>query len=66
MDKGNKSVLADNITLKRLVLQGAHRFYDSLVSNYKFVNVAITSLQSVCKPNIGKDFEVNDYDFGEL
>ena len=36
---GNESVPADNITLKRLVLQGTNRSYDSLVSNYKFNSI---------------------------
>ena len=59
---GNESVPADNITLKRLVLQGTNRSYDSLVSNYKFKNMAFTKLRSVCKCNTGKDFEDNDYE----
>ena len=59
---GNESVPADNITLKRLVLQGTNRSYDSLVSNYKFKNMAFTKLRSVCKRNTGKDFEDNDYE----
>ncbi|MCM1154005.1 MAG: putative DNA binding domain-containing protein [Roseburia sp.] len=59
---GNESVPADNITLKRLVLQGTNRSYDSLVSDYKFVNMAFTKLRSVCKHNTGKDFEDSDYE----
>ena len=59
---GNESVPADNITLKRLVLQGTNRSYDSLVSNYKFKNMAFTKLRSVCKHNTGKDFEDSDYE----
>ena len=59
---GNESVPADNITLKRLVLQGTNRSYDSLVSNYKFKNMAFTKICSVCKRNTGKDFEDNDYE----
>ena len=59
---GNESVPADNITLKRLVLQGTNRSYDSLVSNYKFANMAFTKLRSVCKHNTGKDFEDSDYE----
>lgn len=59
---GNESVPADNITLKRLVLQGTNRSYDSLVSNYKFKNMAFTKLRSVCKHNTRKDFEDSDYE----
>lgn len=59
---GNESVPADNIMLKRLVLQGTHQSYDSLVSNYKFSNMAFTKLRSVCKHNTGKDFEDSDYE----
>ncbi|MCM1087181.1 MAG: putative DNA binding domain-containing protein [Muribaculaceae bacterium] len=59
---GNESVPADNITLKRLVLRGTNHSYDSLVSNYKFANMAFTKLRSVCKHNTGKDFEDSDYE----
>lgn len=59
---GNESVPADNITLKRLVLQGTNRSYDSLVSSYKFKNMAFTKLRSICKYNTGKDFEDSDYE----
>lgn len=59
---GNESVPADNITLKRLVLQGTNCSYDSLVSNYKFENMAFTKLRSVCKHNTGKNFEDSDYE----
>ncbi len=58
----NESVSTDNLTLKRLVLQGTNRSYDSLVSEYKFKNMAFTKLRSVCKRNTGKDFEDNDYE----
>lgn len=58
---GNESVPADNIMLKRLVLQGTNHSYDSLASNYKFKNMAFTKLCSVCKHNTGKDFEDSDY-----
>ena len=58
----NESVPTDNITLKRLVLQRTNRSYDSLVSNYKFANIAFTKLRSVYKHNTGKDFEDSDYE----
>ena len=59
---GNESVPADNITLKRLVLRGTNRSYDSLISNYKFTNMAFTKLRSVYKHKTGKDFEDSDYE----
>ena len=59
---GNESVPADNITLKRLVLQGTNHSYDSLTSNYKFTNMSFTKLRSICKRNTGKDFEESDYE----
>lgn len=59
---GNESVPADNITLKRLVLQGTNRSYDSLVSEYDFENMAFTKLRSVYKYNTGKNFEDSDYE----
>ncbi len=59
---GNESVPADNITLKRLVLRGANRSYDSLVSEYNFENMAFTKLRSVYKYKTGRSFEDNDYE----
>lgn len=44
---GNESVPADNITLKRLVLKGTNRSYDSLLSEHKFENMAFTKLRSI-------------------
>lgn len=35
---GNESVPADNITLKRLVLQGTNPSYDRLISEHNFEN----------------------------
>lgn len=59
---GNESIPADNVALKRLVLKGTNRSYDSLVSKYKFENMAFTKLRSVYKYNTGKDFEDTDYE----
>ncbi len=59
---GNESVPADNITLKRLVLQGTNRSYDSLISEYNFEDMAFTKLRSVYKYNTGKNFENSDYE----
>lgn len=59
---GNESVPADNITLKRLVLQGTNRSYDSLISEQNFENMAFTKLRSVYKYNTGKNFVNSDYE----
>ncbi len=59
---GNESIPADNITLKSLVLRGTNRSYDSLISHYKFENMAFTKLRSAYKHNTGKDFEDSDYE----
>ena len=59
---GIESVPADNITLKRLVLQGTNRSYDSLISEHNFENMAFTKLRSVYKYNTGKNFENSDYE----
>ena len=58
---GNESVPATAIDLKRLVLKGSDRSYDSLLSEYKFKDYAFTKLKSVYKMRTHK--ELTDEDF---
>lgn len=59
---GNESVPADRTKLKELVLKGSSMSYDSLVSKYKFENMAFTKLKSVYKQRTGNDFLESDYE----
>lgn len=58
---GNQSIPADSIALKRLVLKGTGRSYDSLITDYKFGDYAFTKLKSVYRMKTGK--EITDADF---
>ena len=58
---GNESVPADAITLKRLVLKGSVKTYDSLSSGYRFSESAFTKLRSVFKTRVNT--ELTDSDF---
>lgn len=58
---GNRSEPASATELKRLVLKGSGRSYDSLPTNYKFADFAFTKLKSVYKMKTHK--ELTDEDF---
>lgn len=58
---GNESVPADSITLKRLVLKGSGKTYDSLSSGFRFSNSAFTKLRSAFKTRVNT--ELTDSDF---
>ena len=58
---GNRSEPAEATELKRLVLKGSGKSYDSLISNYKFGDYAFTKLKSVYKMKTHK--ELTDEDF---
>ncbi len=59
---GNESTLADALTLKRLVLKGYKRSFDSLPSEYKFGRMAFTKLKSICYQRTHTDFLDSDYE----
>lgn len=59
---GNESVVADAQTLKRLVLKGYKRSFDSLPSEYKFKRMAFTKLKSICYQRTHTDFLDSDYE----
>lgn len=58
---GNESVLADRLQLKRLVMKGAGRTYDSLPSPYHFKDMAFTKLRSVHYKRLNRSFENNEF-----
>ena len=59
---GNESVQADALTLKRLVLKGYKRSFDSLPSEYEFGRMAFTKLKSICYQRTHTDFLNSDYE----
>lgn len=58
---GNESVTADRIQLKKLVLKGSGRTYDSLPSNYRFEDMAFSKLRSVCFKRLRRSFEDSEF-----
>ena len=52
---------AGAIELKRLVLRGSNRTYDSLSSHYPYENYAFTKLRSVYRQRTGKELEEADF-----
>jgi len=59
---GNESVPAGAHDLKRLVLRGSSKTFDSLISQYSFDKVSFTKLKSVYRQRTGRDFEVSDFE----
>ena len=62
MRVGNESVPAGAHDLKRLVLRGSSKTFDSLISQYSFDKVSYTKLKSVYRQRTGRDFEVADFE----
>jgi len=58
---GNQSVPAGAMDLKRLVLHGSNKTYDSLTSQYKYEDLAFTKLRSVYRKRAGQELEVSDF-----
>ena len=58
---GNESVTADRTQLKALVLKGAGRTYDSLPSNYRFVDMAFSKLKSVHYKRLQRSFDDSEF-----
>ncbi|RDY31669.1 ATP-binding protein [Lachnotalea glycerini] len=58
---GNQSIPAGTIDLKRLVLHGSNKTYDSLTSQYKYENFAFTKLRSVYRKRAGQELEESDF-----
>lgn len=58
---GNESVPAGAIDLKRLVMRGSNKTYDSLPSRYPYENYAFTKLRSVYRQRTGKELSEADF-----
>jgi len=58
---GNESVPAGAIDLKRLVLRGSNKTYDSLQSCYSYEKCAFTKLRSVYRQRTGKELSEADF-----
>lgn len=58
---GNQSIPVGTIALKRLVLYGSNKTYDSLTSQYKYADFAFTKLRSVYRKRVGQDLEESDF-----
>ncbi len=58
---GNQSVPAGAMDLKRLVLHGSNKTYDSLASHYKLNDYAFTKLRSVYRKRVGQELEESDF-----
>jgi ATP-dependent DNA helicase RecG len=59
---GNESVPATPTQLRELVLKGSGTTYDSLISKYRFEDMAFTKIRSVYKSRTGNAFEDTDYE----
>lgn len=58
---GNRSETANATELKRLVLKGSGKSYDSIVTNNKFSDFAFTKLKSVYKMKTHKELTNEDF-----
>jgi len=58
---GNQSVPAGAMDLKRLVLHGSNKTYDSLTSQYKYEDLAFAKLRSVYRKRAGQELEASDF-----
>jgi len=58
---GSQSVPAGAMDLKRLVLQGSNKTYDSLTSQYKYVDFSFLKLRSVYRKRTGQELDESDF-----
>lgn len=58
---GNESVVADRIQLKSLVLKGAGCSFDSMLSHYRFDDMAFSKLKSVYFKRLNQSFDDSDF-----
>lgn len=58
---GNESVPAGSADLKRLVLHGSNKTYDSLPSPYRYRDHAFTKLRSVYRMRTGSELDEADF-----
>ncbi len=58
---GNESIPASAADLRRLVLRGSGRTYDSLPTSYKYKDFSFTRLRSVYRKRTGQEIEDSDF-----
>lgn len=64
---GNESVMATATDLKRLVLRGKNRTYDSLVTDYSFDDYSFSKLKAAYYKKTKKSMEMKDFEsFGTV
>lgn len=59
---GNESVIAKAVDLKRLVLRGKNRTFDSLVTDYSFEDYSFTKLKAAYYKKTKKSMEQKDFE----
>ena len=59
---GNESVIAAAMDLKRLVLRGKNRTYDSLVTDYNFDDYSFSKLKAAYYKKTKKSMEMKDFE----
>ena len=59
---GNESVMATATDLKRLVLRGKNRTYDSLVTDYNFDDYSFSKLKAAYYKKTKKSMEMKDFE----
>lgn len=59
---GNESVTANSIDLKRLVLRGKNKSFDSLTSDFKMEDFSFSKLRSAYYKRAHKSMEENDFE----
>lgn len=59
---GNESVIASATDLKRLVLRGKNRTYDSLVTDYNFEDYSFSKLKAAYYKKTNKSMELKDFE----
>ena len=59
---GNESVIANSTDLKRLVLRGKNRTYDSLETDYNFEDYSFSKLKAAYHKKTKKSMELKDFE----
>ena len=59
---GNESVIANATDLKRLVLRGKNRTYDSLITEYSFDDYSFSKLKAAYYKKTKKSMEIKDFE----
>lgn len=59
---GNESVMATATDLKRLVLRGKNRTYDSLITDYNFEDYSFSKLKAAYHKKTKKSMELKDFE----